>query len=84
MLEFYIQLITNIYLTLIPRFIFIILRFYSNLHVPIVNITKYDKGVYITGIKAFSYLPQAIKSLANNEKSFKSTLKRFHVILFTQ
>jgi hypothetical protein len=29
-------------------------RFQSNLHVPGVNITKYDKGAYITGIKAFN------------------------------
>jgi hypothetical protein len=41
------------------------------------NLTKFDKGAYISGIKVLSHLPQAIKILANDEKSFKSTLKRF-------
>jgi hypothetical protein len=47
------------------------------IHVPIVNITKFHKGVYISGIKVFNYLTQVIKNLANNEKSFKLILKRF-------
>jgi hypothetical protein len=42
-----------------------------------VNLAKFDRGVYITGIKVFNNLPQSIKSLVNNEKDFKSTLKRF-------
>jgi hypothetical protein len=41
-----------------------------------VNITKFHKGAYISGIKVFNHLPQSIKNLAN-EKCFKSTLKRF-------
>jgi hypothetical protein len=42
-----------------------------------VNLTKYEKWAYIAGIKAFSHLPQSIKMLADNEKSFKVSLKRF-------
>jgi predicted choloylglycine hydrolase len=30
-----------------------------------------------SGIKVFSRLPQSLKILANDEKSFKSTLKKF-------
>jgi hypothetical protein len=52
-------------------------RLHSNLHVPIVNITTFHKGAYISGIKVFIHLPQVIKKLANNEKSFKLILKRF-------
>jgi hypothetical protein len=36
-------------------------RLHSNLHVLIVNITKFRKGAYISGIKVFSHLPQVIK-----------------------
>jgi hypothetical protein len=48
-------------------------RLHSNLHIPIVNITKFHKGAYISGIKDL----QVIKNLANNEKSIKLILKRF-------
>jgi hypothetical protein len=51
--------------------------FHNNLHLPIVNLTKFDKGAYMSGIKVFSHLPQSVKILANDGKSFKSTLKRF-------
>jgi hypothetical protein len=49
----------------------------TNLHLPTVNITKFNKGPYISGSKAFNHLPQHIKILANDMKSFKSSLKRF-------
>jgi hypothetical protein len=44
---------------------------------PAVKLTKREKGAYITGIKVFNHLPQSIKKLVNEEKSFKSTLKGF-------
>ena len=58
----------------------------TNLHLPTVNITKYYKGPYISGLKAFNHLPRHIKRLANDMKSFKTSLKRdFYIItLFTQ
>ena len=49
----------------------------TNLHLPTVNITKYYKGPYVLGLKAFNHLTLHIKSLANDTKSFKSSLKRF-------
>jgi hypothetical protein len=52
-------------------------RAHSNLHLPAVNLTKYSKGAYISGIKAFNHLPQSIKRLATDEASFKLALKRF-------
>jgi hypothetical protein len=33
-------------------------RHRSDLHLPSINLTKYQKGVYYSGIKIFSYLPQ--------------------------
>jgi hypothetical protein len=52
-------------------------RLCKNLHLPMVNLAKFDRGLYITGIKVFNHLPQSIKRLVNDEKVFKSTLKRF-------
>jgi hypothetical protein len=52
-------------------------RLCKNLHLPKVNLAKFDRGVYITGMKVFNHLPQSIKRLVNDEKDIKSTLKRF-------
>ena len=41
------------------------------------NLSKFNNGAYISGIKAFNHLSQYIKALTNNHKHFKSTLKRF-------
>jgi hypothetical protein len=41
------------------------------------NLTKFHKGAYISSIKDFNHLPQSLKILANDEKIFKSTLKKF-------
>jgi hypothetical protein len=49
----------------------------THLHLPIVNITKYYKGSYILGLKAFNHLPLHIKSLAKDMQFFKTSLKRF-------
>jgi len=49
----------------------------NNLHLPIANLSKFNKGAYISGIKVFNHLPQYIKALNNDHKYFKSTLKRF-------
>jgi len=50
---------------------------YNNLHRPIANLSKFNKGAYISSIKVLNHLPQYIKALTNNHKYFKSTLKRF-------
>jgi len=52
-------------------------RYNNNLHLPIVNLSKFNKGAYISGVEVFNHLPQYIKALANDQKCFKSTLKRF-------
>jgi hypothetical protein len=49
----------------------------NNLHRPIANLSKFNKGAYISGIKVFHHLPQYIKALINDHKYLKSTLKRF-------
>jgi hypothetical protein len=48
----------------------------TNLHPPIVNLTKFQKGVYYSGIKIFNNLPHNIKDLAEL-KLFRNALKRF-------
>jgi hypothetical protein len=35
-------------------------RAHCNLHLSAVNLTKYSKGAYISGIKAFNHLPQSV------------------------
>jgi hypothetical protein len=52
-------------------------RHRSDLHPPSINLTKYQKGVYYSGIKIFIHLPQTIKKLSWNVQKFKLTLKRF-------
>jgi len=48
-----------------------------NLHPPVSHLTKYQKGVHYVGIRFFTYLLTSIKSLVNETKEFKKTLKRF-------
>jgi hypothetical protein len=55
-------------------------RHRTDLHVPSITLTKYQKGVYCSGVKVFNHLTQNIKSLSSNVKSFKSALKRFHLM----
>jgi len=52
----------------------------TNLHPPIANLTKFQKGVYYSGIKTFNNLPHDIKDLANEITLFWNALKRFLLI----
>lgn len=52
-------------------------RALNNLHLPVINVTKYSKGAYIAGIRAYNHLPQAIKTLDTDLESFKIALKMF-------
>jgi thiamine pyrophosphokinase len=52
-------------------------RHKSDLYPPSIKFTKYQKGVYYSGIKIFSHLHQNIKNLSWNVKKFKLALKRF-------
>jgi hypothetical protein len=47
-----------------------------DLHMPNTNLTKYQIGVYYTGIKLLNNLPPTIKSL-NDIKVFKPALKDY-------
>jgi len=49
----------------------------SNLHLPSSKLTKFQKGSYYSGIKAFNNLPTYIKSLLQDKKQFKRALKNF-------
>ena len=46
----------------------------TNLHLPTVDITKFYKGPYISGSKAFNHLPLHIKILVNDRNYFKLSL----------
>jgi len=60
-------------------------RYNNNLHLPIANLSKYNKRTYFSGIKVFNHLLEYIKNLSNDQKYFTSTLKSFYInIPFTQ
>jgi hypothetical protein len=52
-------------------------RLRKNLHMPSMNLAKFDCGAHIIGMRVYNNLPQSIKRQLNNGKSFKSVLKRF-------
>jgi hypothetical protein len=49
----------------------------KNFHLPITNLTIYQKGAYYMEVKIFNYLPTHIKNVANEIQVVKKTLKRF-------
>ena len=49
----------------------------SNLHIPHTNLTLLQKGVLYSGCKIYNRLPPYIKSLSNDLKRFKSSLKGY-------
>jgi hypothetical protein len=67
----------NIELDLLGYTMFARTRYNNNLHLQIANLSKFNKLAYISGVKVFKHLPQYIKTLANDQKCFKSTLKGF-------
>ena len=48
-----------------------------DLHVPLANLTKVQKGVYYSGVTLFNSLPPSIKEVAHNTNKFKCVLKKF-------
>jgi hypothetical protein len=46
------------------------------LHVPLVTLSKVQKGVYYSGIKLFNSLPLSIKQVAHDLNKFKHKLKK--------
>jgi len=49
----------------------------NNFHPTSANLTKFNKGPYISGIKLFNHLPQHLKNLDHNSVHFRFSLKRF-------
>ena len=49
----------------------------KSFHLPITDLTIYQKGAYYTAIKIFNYLRTHIKNVSNEIQVFKMTLKRF-------
>jgi hypothetical protein len=49
----------------------------NNLYPPITSLTEVQKGAYYSGIKIYNHLPTTIKELSNEQKPFRSALKRF-------
>ena len=52
-------------------------RFKTNLHPPMTNLTKFQKGVYYSAIKIFNNLLHEIRDLCNDILPFRNDLKRF-------
>ena len=49
----------------------------NNFHLPITDLTRYQKGAHYAGIKIFNHHPTHIKSVGNEIQVFKKALKRF-------
>jgi hypothetical protein len=52
-------------------------RYNHKFHVPNYNLTTFQKGMYYTGIKLFNHFPSSIRSLSNDTKLLRTTLKIF-------
>ena len=52
-------------------------RYKANLHPPLLRLSKYQKGVYYTGIKTYNCLPSKLRGFINNKIQFKKELKKF-------
>ena len=48
----------------------------KKLHLPQANLSIYQKGAYNSGIKLFNNLHLEIKNVADNQKKFKTALKK--------
>jgi hypothetical protein len=51
--------------------------FNHNLHLPSMNLTLVQKGVFYSGSKIYNHLPLNIKMLSKDAKQFKSTLRSY-------
>ena len=53
------------------------IRIKSNLHLPIYNLSAYQKGTYYSVIRVFNSLLSQIEDLLHNRNQFKHALKNF-------
>ena len=51
-------------------------RYNSDLHMPTANLTIFQKGVFYSGIKMYSHLPQSLKESLRDVRWFRLALKR--------
>ena len=51
----------------------------NDLHIPVANLTVFQKGVWYSGIKTYNHLPSTLKQLSYDISKFKAALKRFLV-----
>jgi len=51
-------------------------RPHANFHQPLVNLTKYQQGVYCLDVKLFNTLPSYRKIESDNPKKFKLILHK--------
>jgi hypothetical protein len=52
-------------------------RFNHNLHLPVANLTIFQKGGWYSGIKLYNHLPPMLKQLSHDTPKFKFALKKF-------
>jgi hypothetical protein len=52
-------------------------RQHSNLHQPLSNLTKYQNGIYYSGLKFYNNRPPHIKDTSDDLKKFEAQLKQF-------
>jgi len=55
-------------------------RYSANLHLPMANMTAYQRGTYFFAIKLFNHFPINIKNVSNETKLFTHVLKRFPLL----
>jgi histidinol phosphatase-like PHP family hydrolase len=52
-------------------------RYDTDFHLTATNLKLFQKGVFYSGTKTYSHLPQTIKELSYDVKQFRLALKRF-------
>jgi hypothetical protein len=52
-------------------------RFNHDLHLPVVNLTIFQKGGWYSGIRLYNHLPPMLKQLSHDIPKFKVALKKF-------
>jgi hypothetical protein len=53
----------------------------SDIHIPLVSLTKVQKGVYYTGITLFNSLPPSIEQVAHDVNTFKNKLRKYLIVI---
>jgi len=57
-------------------------RQHANLHQLLVNVSKYQKGVYCLDVKVFNTLPSHITTESDNPSKFKVVIQKFFIQKF--